>query len=410
MLSVNQTQRQDVSIPTRPENRSKAKIIINSIEQLEKWLQSNGYRGYEPFDGLSSYLRPLTFGNWFAERVLQQIVLRCPFHIRPIVGIKPLHSTKGMGYLARGYLRMWSLTGNREYEKKAICCLDWLIEHQSSGYSGACWGNHYDFSSRAFQLRKYVPIVVWTTHIGQAFLDGYEMIRDSRYLDIARSICSFILRDLPREASDTGSCISYVPFNQTSIHNSNMLAAAMLARTAGFTKDVEGLRVAKSAMEYSCKRQRGNGSWYYAEASKYHWIDNWHTAYNLDSLKCYIENTGDKSFGGNLFRGVRFYKDNFFTGNGRPKYYFDRFYLVDIQSASQAIDTLSYFSDYDESALKLALKVADWTIGNMRDKSGYFYYRKLRWKKVKIPMLHWGQGTMLCALSHLLCKLDRETT
>jgi len=43
----------------------------------------------------------------------------------------------------------------------------------------------------------------------------------------------------------------------------------------------------------------------------------------------------------------------------------------------------------------------------MQDKSGYFYFRKLRWKTVKIPMLHWGQATMLSALSHLHLKLSK---
>ena len=45
------------------------------------------------------------------------------------------------------------------------------------------------------------------------------------------------------------------------------------------------------------------------------------------------------------------------------------------------------------------------SIDNMKDKSGYFYFRKLRWKKVKIPMLHWGQATMYKALTHLLSKI-----
>ena len=55
-------------------------VIEHSIKKLVGWIEKHNYRGYEPFDGLSSYLRPLTFGNLFAERVLQQIVLRCPFH------------------------------------------------------------------------------------------------------------------------------------------------------------------------------------------------------------------------------------------------------------------------------------------------------------------------------------------
>jgi hypothetical protein len=57
----------------------------------------------------------------------------------------------------------------------------------------------------------------------------------------------------------------------------------------------------------------------------------------------------------------------------------------------------------------MAQKVAKWTIENMQDKTGYFYYRDIGWKKVKIPMIHWGQATMVSALGHLLSKLKIGT-
>jgi hypothetical protein len=41
----------------------------------------------------------------------------------------------------------------------------------------------------------------------------------------------------------------------------------------------------------------------------------------------------------------------------------------------------------------------------MQDAGGYFYYRILPLKKVRIPMIHWGQATMFKALAHLLTKL-----
>jgi hypothetical protein len=75
---------------------------------------------------------------------------------------------------------------------------------------------------------------------------------------------------------------------------------------------------------------------------------------------------------------------------------------LDIQCSSQAIDTLVFYSDRDPDSLALALKVADWTIQNMQDRSGYFYYRRYQLGIVnKTPTLHWGQATMLSALSGL---------
>ena len=46
-------------------------------------------------------------------------------------------------------------------------------------------------------------------------------------------------------------------------------------------------------------------------------------------------------------------------------------------------------------ALDLALKVALWTIEQMQDRTGYFYYRRYSpWLVNKTPTLHWGQATM----------------
>ena len=381
--------------------------LNNSIDKLQNWVEKHDFKGYEPFDGLNSYLRPFTFNNWLAERILQQLVLRSPYNLRPLLGVKSNFSTKGMSFLARAYLRMWKINKDEKWKKKGIFCLDWLIENQSKGYSGAAWGNHFDYSSRGFQLPRYTPTEVWVGLIGQAFLDGYETLGIEKYLTVARSACNYILKDLPRTGFNDSFCISYVTFKKLLIHNSNMLGAALLARTYAVTGEPELLETSKKAVRFTCNHQLENGGWYYGVGPKYRWIDNWHTAYNLDSLKCFMENTGDNSFNKNLKIGYEFFKNTFFTPEGKSKFYHDRLSFVDIQSASQAIDTFSYFSDYDqEEALTMAGKITKWTIKNMQDSTGYFYYRDLGWKKVKTPMLHWGQATMMSGLSHLLFKLN----
>lgn len=381
------------------------RTIQGSLLSLEKWVEDNNYRGYEPFDGLNSFLRPLAFGNLFAERVLQQLVRQSPCNLRPFFGIAPNESTKGRGYMAWGYLTMLRLTGSPQYLEKAVKCLDWLMHNRSPGYSDYCWGNHFKFSSRVGSIPKFEPIIPWSSLIGQAFLDGYETLGVAKYLDVAASICNWILA-LPRKRTSSGACIAYNAMGETTVHGASMLGAALLSRTAKFTGNSASIEVAREAMAYSCTRQNPDGSWFYAEEDNAKWIDNFHTGYNLDSLKCYLDSTGDQTYADSLRRGFAYFKNNFFEESGRPKYYHDRTYPVDIQCASQAIDTLAYFSGFDEDSRELSEKVAHWTIDNMQDKRGYFYYRQLPYVKVKTPMLHWGQATMYRALSHLLSKLN----
>src|SRR3989304_5746468 len=109
-------------------------VIERSLQKVEKWVEDHEYKGYEPFDGLSSFFRPLAFGNLFLERLLLQLVRQSHINLRPLLGIRPQESTKGRGYMAAGYIDMIRITGKREYKEKAVKCLDWLIENKSPYY------------------------------------------------------------------------------------------------------------------------------------------------------------------------------------------------------------------------------------------------------------------------------------
>ena len=373
--------------------------IRESLKKVEKWVEEHDYKGYEPFDGLSSRLRPLTFGNLLLDRILLQLIRQSPVNLRPLLGVKPLDSTIGRGYMAWGYCYMYKITGDEEYRRKAYSCLDWLIENKSPGYDDFSWGKHFDFASRGGIYRTLEPILIWTALIGHAFIEAYEVFDEKRYLDVSTSVCDWIL-ELPKNTFSSGVCLAYLMKGENSnIHNSNMMGAALLARNAKYTKNQSYVDLAKKAMDYSCLSQLPDGGWWYGEHPKYHWIDNFHTGYNLDALKCYIEYTGDVEHGEKLKHGLEFYIKNLFEEKGMPKYYHNRAYPIDSQCAAQAIETLASFSD-DENAQEMGRKVAEWTIKNMQDRKGFFYYRKYPYGvTAKTPMLHWAQATTYKALA-----------
>ncbi len=378
--------------------------LYQSICRLSDWLDKNDYRGYDPFDGLNAkFLGPLTFNNKFLRTALQQGVRRFPLNLRPVLGIARSRSTKGMGFLARGFFRLHEATGDAAWRDKAESALQWLVENQSDGYSGACWGNHFDYQARGdFYLPKGVPTVVWTALIGHAFLDGYARSLHDRFLRVAGSACEHILRDVKTFAEGDAACISYTPIHSSQVHNANTLAAGLLARTYSYTGNESYRILAEKAIRYTAHHQRPDSSWYYGEAPYRHWIDNFHTAYVLDSFKHYTDSTGDGRFEQNLMSGYKYWKNTFFLADGTPKYYNHKTMPIDIQCCSQAIDTLVFFNDRDPDGLGLVLRVAKWTIEQMQDRTGYFYYRRYsRWLVNRTPTLHWGQATMLCALSGL---------
>jgi hypothetical protein len=381
--------------------------VSESLGRLDGWLVERGWEAYDPFDGLSSPLAPLlTLGKHRLRIAFQQANRRFPLNLRPLLGIRPSKSSKAMGFIARGYLSMYRATGNRRIRDRARECLRWLEDNPSPGYSGPCWGNHFDYEARGGGIPRGVPTVVWTGLIGQAFLDAYEILGDHHYLEVAKSICHFITTDLPRVTMSAGICIGYTPQDRdglpdAAIHNSSMIGAALLARVGKATGNAELGRLARSAVDFTAACQRADGSWYYGVAPRWHWIDSFHTGYVLEALHTYAASTGDTGFRDNLTRGYRFYIDTFFCPDGTPRYYAEKTRPLDIQCASQGIQTLVTLSHLDPRSIDVACRVAEWTIRNMQDPSGYFYFRKYPLVTNRTPTLHWGQGTMLAALAVL---------
>jgi hypothetical protein len=358
---------------------------------------------YDPFDGLNAWVRPLAFGS-LGKQLLQQGVRRFPLNVRPLLGIRPAPSSKGYGYLARGYLKLHRLTGQKAYLDKATTCLVWLKANASRRYGGVSWGNHFDYQSRVFYLPKGTPTIVWVSLIGQAFVDAWEATANKGDLDTAREACAFIMAGLERRAEGQGVCLSYIPGQYKSVHNANMLGAALLARVAMHTGDTAMKQVARQAVDYTAGAQLQSGAWWYGEADNLRWIDNFHTGYVLDSLWCYFAATGDLRHRAAFDKGADFFIANFFLDDGTPKYYADHTWPIDIQCASQAIETLTLLGRIrnDATIHAKARKVADWTVAHMQDPSGYFYFQRLPFMVNRTPTLHWGQATMLHALASLL--------
>lgn len=386
-------------------------LIKSTLDKMDSWNTTNDWKAYDPFDGLSTpYTSILTLNNPILRIALQQSVRRLPVNIRPLIGIKPATSSKAMGFFAQGYLTLYKIYKNDKYLSKCKFCLDWLEKNPSTGYKGYCWGNHFDYQSRGGRIPKNVPSVVWSGLIGHAFMDAYEYLKNDKYFAIAASICDFIMNDLQQSKYPNSIHIAYTPEETDSgnkgnqIHNSSAIAASLLARVYNFNMNKNLLLLAKNAIQYTVDRQLDDGAWYYGEKPRFHWVDSFHTGYVLESINLYIKYSHDESYLPALKKGYSFYINTFFTPSGIPNYYHNKMRPLDIQCASQGIQTLLNMKSYDSSSLEIAERVALWSINNMFDTRGYFYFRKYPLMINKTPTLHWGQATMFASLAHLLAN------
>lgn len=398
-------------VPLKDERLNQPSHWLRQAGRLAHWVEQQGYQAYDPGDGQRSWVGGWTLGHPWAERLLTAGVLRSPWNVRPLLGIRPHTSTKGMGYMAWGYLLRYRCRQDPADAIKARSCLQWLIEHRATSPTGYAWGNDFNFTTRAGRIPRGEPTIVWTSLIGQAFLEGFRVLGDVEYLHATHEVCRWIA-SLPRQLTRHGSCLSYVPSRQVSIHNANMLGAALLAEVGQGAAHESWMDLAREAMRYSLGHQGDDGSWAYAQGHQYQWIDNFHTGYNLDSLHRYLEAVGEADVSGcekhALELGLKYFLEHFFLPSGQPRYEVRRTWPMDIQCAAQSIDTLTLLRRWSPLAFPLACRVADWTLLHMQDPQGYFYYRKHRFWVNKTAMFHWGQGTMFKALSHLALATELE--
>lgn len=381
---------------------STEETIEDSLKKLELWAEDSQWRGYDTFDGLSSpYAKWFTFDQPLLKQCWQQGVRRFVLNLRPLLGVKRSMSTKGMGFFAQGYLRMYQVTGEEKYREKAEYCLHWLKANRCQGYEGYCWGNHFDYQSRGGNIAKGMPTIVWTGLIAHAFLDAYEALGVRYYFEVACSACRFILDEMGWLDLKEGVMLRYYPDSGNLIHNSNMIGASLLARVCSIEPDSRFSMMAERAVQYTLAHQTDEGAWSYGVGDKWSWVDSFHTGYVLESLAIFINSTGSVKYLENLNRGYRYFITTFFLPDGTPRYYDKKTLPVDIQCASQGIQTLVNLQKLDADSIPTAVRVAKWTIKHMQDKSGYFYYRKYPLLTNKTPTLHWGQATMFAALALL---------
>ena len=373
-----------------------------AYDQLLTWCRDHDFAGHDPFDALNSTVFQATpFANSRNARFIwTQLIKRSPVDVRAVARVPAQRNAKGIALFALATLK------RSEIEARQLLSDLWDLKVE--GYSGAAWGYNFDWQSRNFFAPRGTPTIVPTAFAARAFIEAADQFNDGEYLRVARSACDFILCDLPRSAEN---CFSYAPNSNTQIFNASLLAAEVLASVAQRTNETELCDIATRAARYVVDRQRDDGSWPYGTEPAQSWIDNFHTAYILFSLQRIIDACpGGSEFQPALERGYRYWTSNFFLAEGWPKYYHDDPYPADAHAAASAIVTLVECRTLDRTSLTMAQNVARWTIRNLRDKRGFFYYQRRRFYTIRKPYMRWTQAWMLYALARLLESQSRRNS
>lgn len=379
--------------------------IKQAFDDLFQWCRRHDFAGHDPFDALNSKVFQATpFRHSSTARLLwTQALKRSPVNLRPLALVPPQQNAKGIALFALAALAEYRRTRSSEAEQQARTLLDQLVSLRIDTARGVAWGYNFDWQSRVFFAPRGTPTIVPTAFAARALNEAAKAFGDDAYLDLVHGVCEFIAHELPRSVeSPTEVCFGYTPAAATRIFNASLLAAETLARTR---VDATYNALAHKAARYVVNQQRPDGSWSYGADAGQSWIDNFHTAYLLSSLKAIIdacETAQTDEFQLALKRGFEYWRKSFFVADGGAKYYHDTLYPIDAHAAAAAIVSLLDLVQLDPVALSLAEHIASWSIQNLRDRQGFFYYQRHRFYTVRTPFMRWTQAWMLYALGRLL--------
>ncbi len=374
--------------------------IASAFERADAYVVGQGYRGYDPYDALTSPLfrLPGLRRNRFARRGAQQVLRRLPVNVRPLLGIRKGLSpvTVALVLQARS-----SLAGRGRWQAAPDECrrlVELLEGLRSPGWSGACWGYEFDWETREGAVPARTPTVVATGFVTNALFLAHERLGVPGALGLCSSAARFVLEDLHRTVVDDGSfCWSYSPLDRGRVLNATAKGSRLLAQVFSVTGAEELRDAAERSLRYVVAHQREDGSWPYAVDDPRTWVDNFHTAYVLDALREYARRTGDHQFEEARERGWRYYRSRFFVDDRIPRYYDSSTLPIDATACAQSMLTLC-----DEGDVDTAVRVAEFTIGKLQRRDGSFAYRAYRFHTTRIPYMRWATAWMLCALAAVL--------
>lgn len=391
-------------------------MFFESFVRLKNYCETQDFAGWDPFDGLNSKVFqaiPFLKRSALCRLVVIQGFKRSPFNLRSVALVPKEHNAKGIALFLSGYCNLYhAVLKGADMEISQEDCLEkihylarLLLSLKSKGYSGACWGYNFDWQARRiFLFPKNTPTVVATSFAVSALCEAYEITHEKTYLEEALSAADFVMNDLHRTECGNGFLFSYSssPGNDT-VFNASLLGSKILSICYYYIKNEEYKLLAAKTTQACCEAQNKDGAWIYGMLPVQSWIDSFHTGYNLEALQIFQDLTGDRSFEENISRGFKFYISNFFLDDGTPKYYYDRMYPIDIHCPGQLFVVLSKLNKFNEWE-ELAEKVMNWTLENMQDKKGYFYYQIKSRFSSKISYMRWNNAFMFNAMSCYLNK------
>jgi len=381
------------------------------LDRVLDYSEGEDWNGYDKHDALNAGLMAALFGwSRWTRLIAIQAMMRAPVNLRPLLRQKKVGNPKGLALFVLGLLDRYALEPAPLHVQRAralIARLDGLAVPLAGG--ARAWGYQYPWQDLGFYAPSGTPNAVVTAFVCEALLAAHRSLGDAHLLARVDTAIPFFLGSL-RRLKDTPDelCLSYMPVDMhMRVLDVSILIAAVLAQFGRQSGETQWLDPARRLAGYVVHRQTSYGAWFYTDPPGDSPIrhDNYHTGFILDALWRYMQASGDTSWEERYWRGMDFYAEKLFEPSGAPRWMSDQAFPYDIHGAAQGI--LS-FAPHRARYGALAQRIARWTLDEMYDAEGRFYYQRTRRYTKRFTFLRWCNAWMVRALA-ALAREQHET-
>lgn len=341
--------------------------VSQAASRVDSWLRANDYRGWDPYDGLSSPLGRRLPGVRPRQVVIQG-VKRLHAGGRRLLRVPEHRMSKTLALVARALTYASWLP---DADARSHLLIKELLERR--GFIG--WGYEFDVQTRWGFYPAGSPNVIVTAFTLEAVHSHLNQSEKES------------LEDWLTNVMWAGGHFRYVPGNDTCVHNANLLAARALDRLS------PAHPLVNDAVNATLERLPANGLWPYGEARGLDWVDNFHTGYVLDALYDLVPSDDPRYE--TVREAAKRWIDTCFDDAAIPFYYAGHPGPVDVHNVATALhvarrtrdrEILSngFLSRLTSAALKLEKRPGEFSVG----RGGITYPR-------------WNQAHMLHALAGL---------
>lgn len=396
------------------------KYLNNSFNKLFEYVKKNNYEGNDLFDGLNSRLFKnlppfkILYKIRFFRLALIQFCKLSPINLRGLFLVPKGFNPKAGALFILGNLNMFKLTEDAKYKQAAKELYDRLKSLIIKREKGIAWGYDFDWQARAFYVPIGTPNVVTSVYIGNALLEYHKMFNDTEALGMVKQVSEFILNEMILTEDENNLCFRYIPGENAQVHNANLLAAGFLSAVEKYFPSEDIKNKIKKAVNFSLSDISENGSWPYGTKPFHRWVDNFHTAFNIEALITIRDNLGWHELNPKIEKVIDYYVNNLFTSNGLPMYYNTNLFPIDIHVIAEVIIILDKIKNSNLRYNEERFICIEGQILNLvkmfQNKKGYFYFQKTKHYWNKIPYIRWAQAWMFYALSIVLKEDAHEKT